>query len=210
MLKRNGEFCEHSVPDFPGLLTDSEQKAYDEALVSVEWLLKEFDANAKEVAEVEKQIPALAREASEKTTESTLVVRRPDSEWHIHRTLHKSARNELMLCSRQTQDGKQFGIVEQFAHNSIYAQAHGNADLQMTSNQASLLLQEYVERERHVLQFFRKDVEATVEQTLAEKFPDLDCSRVVKAISARCGAKAQTKKEETPGQKQTRNVRVRF
>jgi len=77
------------VPDFPGLLTDSEHKAYDEAMASVEWLLKEFNEGAAAIAEIEKQIPKLAREASEKTQENTLIVRGGDSEWHIHKTLHK-------------------------------------------------------------------------------------------------------------------------
>jgi len=116
----------------------------------------------------------------------------------------------LLLCSRQTEQGAQFGVVEQFAHNSIYAQAHGDTDLLMTSNRASLLLQDYVESERRVLQMFHKDIEATVEQTLAEKFPDQDNSRVVKAISARCGAKVSAKNENAPAQKQTRGVKVRF
>ena len=38
MLKRNGEDCEHPVPNYPGLLTTSELKAYNVAvpLVAVE------------------------------------------------------------------------------------------------------------------------------------------------------------------------------
>lgn len=208
-LKRNGEFCQHSVPDFPGLLTDSEMKAYTEALPSVEWLLKEFNEGATALTAIEKQIPRLAKRAAETSTESTLTIR-ADSEWQIHKTLHHSSRNELLLCSRQTEQGTQFGIVEQFAHNSIYAQAHGNTDLLMTSNKAALLLQDYVESERHVLEMFKQDIAASVEQTLAEKFPEMDCSRVVRAISARCGAQALTKNENAPSQKQTRSVKVRL
>jgi hypothetical protein len=210
LLRRNGETCEHSVPNFPGLLTDSEQKAYTEVLASVEWLVKEFNEGATALAAVEKQIPRLARQASETATGNTLMIRGADSEWQIHKTLHKSARNELLLCSRQTEQGTQFGIVEQFAHNSIYAEAHGNTDLQMTSNQAVLLLQDYVERERRVLQLFKGDIQASVEETLAEKFPSQDYSRVVRAISARCGTEASTKNEESLDGKQSPKVRVRF
>lgn len=210
LLRRNGETCEHSVPGFPGLLTDSEQKAYTEAFASVEWLVKEFNEGATAVAEIEKQIPKLAKTASESTTEKTVTIRGTDSEWQVHRTLHKSARNELLLCSRQTEQGVQFGVVEQFAHNSVYAEAHGNTDLQMTSNQATLLLQDYVERERHVLQLFRQDIEASVEETLAEKFPGQDHSRVVKAISARCGKEISANNGHSPSEKQAKNVRIRF
>jgi hypothetical protein len=32
MLKRNGEDCEHPVPNYPGLLTASEFKAYNVAV----------------------------------------------------------------------------------------------------------------------------------------------------------------------------------
>jgi hypothetical protein len=210
LLKRNGETCEHSVPGFPGLLTDSEKKAYTEAFASVEWLLKEFNEGATALAEIERQIPKLAKEASENTTDKAVTIRGAESEWLVHRTLHKSARNELLLCSRQTEQGTQFGVVEQFAHNSVYAEAHGNTELQMTSNQAALLLQDYVERERHVLQFFRQDIEASVEETLAEKFPGQDHSRVVKAISARCGKQISPSNGHSPSEKQAKNVRIRF
>lgn len=211
LLKRNGETCEHAVPSFPGLLTGSEYKAYTEALAAVEWLLQAFHEGAAALAEIEKQIPEVAKQISEGARESSLTMRRADGEWQIHRTLSKSARNELLLCSRRTERGMEFGVVEQFAHNSIYAQANGNTDLLMTSNRAALLLQDYVEGERHVLQLFRKDIEATVEETLAERFPRQDHSRVVKAISARCEKSVLPEGRQTMmAEKQTKNVQVRF
>ena len=211
LLRRNGEACEHPVPGFPGLLTDSEQKAYTEVVTSMAWLLKEFNDAAVTLAEIEKTIPTLAKEASEITPENRPTIRNADSEWQIRRTLHKSARNEVLLCSRRTEQGTQFGIVEQFTHNSIYANARGDTDVQMTSNQASLLLQDYVAQERQVLQLFKQDIIVSVGETLAEKFPGQDYSRVAKAISARCEKSVSPEDRQTEmAEKQHRNVRIRF
>jgi hypothetical protein len=212
MLKRNGEICQHEVPEYPGLLTDSEQKAYTEAIASVEKLLTEFNAGATALSEVEKQIPKLEKVVAGDAAENTqsVVIRGQDSEWQIRQTLFKSARSELLLCSREAGLEKEFGIVERLNPNSLYAQAHGGSDLLMTSNNPSLLLQDYLENERRVLQMFREDIEATVEETLAEKFPGENHSRVVKAISARCGNQKSAEGQNVRGEKVARNVRIRF
>jgi hypothetical protein len=210
LMRRNGEICRHQVPGYPGLLTDSEQKAYDEAFASVEWLLKEFKENERALNAIEKEIPSLALSVTEKTSQSTSAIRTGDNEWHVDRTLHKSSRNEILLCSRQTSDGKQFGVVEQFAHNSIYANANGDTDLQMTSNQAALLLQDYVQQERQVLQMFKQDIEASIEETLAHKFPGQDYGRVVKAISARCAGQKVGRSEQAGNEKRSQNHRIKF
>lgn len=210
LMRRNGEICEYRVPGYPGLLTESEQKAYAEAFPSVEWLLNEYGENERALNAIEKEIPSLALSISETTTQSTSAIRTGDNEWQVHRTLHKSARNEILLCSRQTPEGKQFGVVEQFAHNSIYANALGETDLQMTSNQAVLLLQDYVEQERHVLQLFKQDIEASVEETLANKFPGQDYGRVVKAIASRCRGEVSGKTDKAQTEKRSQNQRIKF
>lgn len=209
MLRRNGEVCEHPVPNYPGLLTDSEQRAYNEAIFSLDWLLKEFDKGANALAEIERQIPRLA-ELTTNTADKSLTIYGANGEWQVHQTLRKGAHCELLLCSRQSEHGLHFGIVERQNSNSLYAQKHGNADLLMTSNRPSLLLQDFVESERHVLQLFQQDIEATVEQTLAERFPAQDCSRAVRAISARCGTQSSSKTVNGPAEKQTRTVKIRI
>ncbi|MGA2279437.1 MAG: hypothetical protein ABSG80_03955 [Verrucomicrobiota bacterium] len=80
----------------------------------------------------------------------------------------------------------------------------------MTGNNAFVLLQNYVESERAVLQFFRKDIEATVEESLSEKFPRQNHSRVVRAISARCENPATTESQKIEGQKIAKSVKVRL
>jgi len=67
--------------------------------------------------------------------------------------------------------------------------------LQMTGNNAFVLLQNFVESERGVLQLFRKDIEAAVEENLSKRFPGRNHSRVVRAISARCGNQASVESE---------------
>lgn len=212
MLKRNGEICQHEVPEYPGLLTDSEQKAYTEALASIEGQLQEFNEGTTALAEVEKQIPQLTEQAAETVTNGAprIALRGTSAVWQIRGTLFKSNRNELLFCSHDTGQGMEFGIIETFDPTSPYARANGSATLLMTSNQPSVLLQDYLENERQVLQLFRKDIEATVEETLAEKFPGENHSRVVKAISARCGNQKSAEGQNVRGEKVARNVRVRF
>jgi hypothetical protein len=113
----------------------------------------------------------------------------------------------MLLCSRDIDGQKQFGVVEKFDPNSPYARVHGDTDLQMTGNNAFVLLQNYVESERSVLQLFRKDIEATVEENLSEKFPGQNHSRVVRAISARCGNQVPVESEK---EKPAKSVKIRM
>ena len=61
--------------------------------------------------------------------------------------------------------------------------------------------------ERSVLQLFRKDIEATVEEKLSEKFPSQNNSRVVRAISARCGDQVPVQSEK---EKPSKTVKIRM
>jgi len=76
-------------------------------------------------------------------------------------------------------------------------------------NNASLLLQDYVESERKVLQMAKQDIEAAVEESLTEKFPGEDHSRVVKAIAARCDKCIAPSTQESQPQKPQQKMRVR-
>jgi hypothetical protein len=110
-----------------------------------------------------------------------------NEKWQPRHSLFKSARGEMLLCSRLIEGKEQFGVLEKFDSNSLYAKMHGESELIMTGNTAFLVLQNFIESERSVLKLFRKDIEATVEENLAERFPGQNHSRVVRAISARCG-----------------------
>ena len=210
MLKRNGEDCEHAVPNYPGRLTASEFKAYNVAVPLVAVEVRMFNERAATLTEIEKQSARTAEQVTSQVARdlpSLTVKGTPESEWKIRHVLIKSARSEMLLCSRDNEGEQQFGIVEKFDPQSPFARVHGDTDLRMTGNNAFVLLQNYVESERSVLQLFRKDIEATVEENLSEKFPNQNHSRVVRAISARCGNQVTVESEK---EKTAKSVKIRM
>jgi hypothetical protein len=210
MLKRNGEDCEHPVPNFPGLLTASELKAYTAAIALVDDNVCQFNERNDALTALEQEIPQVAEQATTQATrqmQSITVKGTPEESWRVHHVLLKSSRNESLLCSRDTDAGKEFGVIEKFDPNSAYARNHGSAELQLTGNNAFVLLQNYVAGERSVLQLFRQDIEAIAEENIAEMFPGQNHSRVVKAISARCGNPAAA---EVETQQPARTVKIRM
>lgn len=210
MLKRNGEDCEHPVPNYPGLLTTSEFKAYNIAVPLVAEQVRLFNKRADILSEIEKRSAQIAENATtlSKDNLQTLTVNEtPESTWQIHQSLFKSASSEMLLCSRDIGEKKYFSVVEKFEPNSLYARSRGGVDLQMTGNNAFVMLQNFVESERAVLQLFRKDIEATVEENFSEKFPGQNHSRVVKAISARCGSQPPVESEK---ERPARSVKIRM
>ena len=212
MLKRNGEICQAEVPDYPGRLTATELRAYKAAVASVENQLHDLAEAARALSDVEKQIPQW-KGASENAAAPMLAgidEENSGNQWHVLKTLVKTSRSELLFCSRALADGSEFAVFEKFDPNSAYAQAQGNPELLLTSNNPSLLLQDYVESERKMLQLVKQDLQNTVEELLAEKFPAEDTSRVVKAISARCGKCISPAGQDVRPPKASQNVRVRF
>lgn len=212
MLKRNGEDCEHAVPNYPGLLTNSELKAYNVAVPIVAEPVRLFNERAKTLVEIENQSAKIAEQVASQSPDGlpslAITARgRPEGTWHVNQSLFKSPRSEVLLCSRDIGEKKQFGVVERFDPHSPYARVHGETDLQMTGNNVFVLLQNYVESERGVLQLFRKDIEATVEENLSERFPGQNHSRVVRAISARCETQAPAEAEK---EKSARSVKIRM
>jgi hypothetical protein len=210
MLKRNGENCEHAVPNYPGLLTATEFKAYNAAVPLVAEQVRLAHERATALSKIERHSAEIAEQVASQSTNglpSLTVKETPESVWQVRHTLFKSPRSEILLCSRAVGEKQQFGVVEKFDPNSPYARINGETDLQMRSNNAFLLLQNYVECERGVLQMFRKDIEATVEEQLLEKFPGQNHSRVVKAISARCETQTPS---ESQKEKPARSVKLRM
>ena len=210
MLKRNGEDCEHTVPDFPGRLTTSEFNAYNAAFPLVAAAISEFNERANTLSEIEKRSGQIAEQTALNAPDGLKLLKvtdSPESEWQIRQTLFKFPGSELLLCSRAGDAGKQqFSVVEKFDPQSSYARAHGEANLQLTGNNPFVLLQNFVSNERALLQMFRQDIEATTEENLSEKFPGQNHSRVVRAISMRCGGKAPF---ESQKQKPVKNITIR-
>jgi hypothetical protein len=210
MLKRNGEDCEHPVPNFPGLLTATELKVYTAAMALVDDNVCAFIERNDALATLEQQIPQVAEQVTTQVTrqmQSITVKETSEVSWRVHNVLLKSPRNESVLCSRDTGTGREFGVIEKFDPNSAYAKIHGHAELQLTGRNAFVLLQNYVAIERSVLQSFRQDIEAIAEENIAEMFPGQNHSRVIRAISARCGTPAAV---EIKAQPPAQTVKIRM
>jgi hypothetical protein len=210
MLKRDGENCEHPVLNYPGLLTTSEFRAYNEAIPIMAEQERLFNERANILSDIEKRSPQIAEDTTKQPKQEPASLTLKDAEeitWQIQQTLFKTSRGEMLLCSRDIGKTKQFGIIEKFPPNSPYARIHGEAELQITGNNAFVLVQNFVENERAVLQLFRKDIEARVEEHIAEKFPELNGKRVVKAISARCVIQATVESET---EKPARSIKIRM
>ena len=117
MLKRNGEDCEHPVPNYPGLLTASEFKSYNVAVPLVAVEVRLFNERATTLSEIEKQSAGTAEQVTSQVARdlpSLTVKGKPESEWKIRHVLIKSARSEMLFCSRDHEGEQQFGVVEKF------------------------------------------------------------------------------------------------
>lgn len=201
MLKRDGENCEHSVPNYPGLLTTSEYRAYQAAIPLVAEQVRLHNERIKILAELEKQTPEIAEKiAGQKNVPQV-------GAWQHRHTLFKTARSEMTLCSRGDDGKEQFGVIERFDPNSPYAKTRGDSMEIMRSNNTFVLLQNFVEGERSVLRLYRQDIAATVDEKLTEMFPGLNNKRVVRAITARCDEQVPVQSEkEAP----SKSIKIRM
>ena len=213
MLKRNGEVCQAEVPDYPGRLTATEKRAYSTAAANVEGHLRELAEAARTLSAVEQQIPQWRAEFNDTSAAPILEgMDKPASgdQWHVVKSLVKTSRSELLFCSRALDDGREFAVFEKFDPNSAYAQAQGNPELLLNGDNAVGLLEVYLESERRMLQLVKQNIEAAVEESLTEKFPGEDHSRVVKAISARCDKCISPNGQDVHSPRSSPNVRIRF
>jgi hypothetical protein len=213
MLKRNGESCQHEVPGYPGRLTTTEFQAYREAFAAVADQIHAFTESTSALAEVEKQLPHISAPLVSRILEPAQSLEAEelrDSGWQLRRVLHKSARSELLLCSRDAEQGREFAVIERFDPNSPYAKTNGSSEVHLVSNDPRLLLQDYIEQEKQLFRLFRDDLVAQVEEVLSEKFPEQNLSRVTKAIAARCNAAGGFDQPQALGQTMATGVKVRL
>jgi hypothetical protein len=189
MLKRNGEPCQYRVPGFSGRLTEAEYAAYSEAMVSVQDQVTQLTEGARTLAEIENRFASWRDLPVNGATEKVQVISvRGDqgAPWQILQSLSKTALNEVLFCSRPKGNAQEFGIIEKFSPDSAYARVHGTTEVLMTSNDPKILIQDHLDNERAILRLFRKDIEATVEEMVTEKYPGENMSRVIRAVGARC------------------------
>lgn len=210
MLKRNGQPCQRSVPDYSGRLTDFEFLAYNTVFTSVEEDFKQLSAVTDSLTDLEHSFPRLL-DASAGSIEnlSGIVPDQTGKQWSIIAPLLKFRRTELLFCKREVEGANEFAVVERLDPDSPLAKAKGTWQLQMTSNDPRLLLQDFMEGERQTLELCAQDIVGMSREAIEEKFPERDLGRVIKAISQRCTKKISTEEKVIPIQTRKRAESVR-
>ena len=209
MLKRNGQPCQRTVPDYSGRLTDFEFLAYNTVFTSVEEDFKQLSAITDSLPELERAFPRVL-EASEGALDSfkEVVPDQNGKQWSVVAPLLKLRRTELLFCKRVIEGESEFAVVEKLDPSSPLARAKGPWQLHMSSNDPRLLLQDFIEGERQAAHLYGQDIVAISREAIDEKYPDQDLSRVVKAISQRCSKKISTEEKVIPIQTRRRSEGV--
>lgn len=210
MLKRNGQVCQRSVPEYAGRLTDFEFLAYNTVFASVEEDFKQLSAVTDSLTDVERAFPRLL-EASEGASNSfsEVVADQTGKQWSVIAPLLKLRRTELLFCKRFIEGEPEFSVIQRLDPDSALAKAHGVWQLQMTSNDPRLLLQDFMEGERQTLQLYSQDMVAIAREAIEQKYPDRDLSRVIKAIAQRFAKKISAEEQVVPIQVRRRAEGVR-
>ena len=204
MIKRNGQPARHIVPHYSGRLTDAESEAYQTAVASVQSELADLTTVAQALRGVEN--PGMA--ASGTSGDPTEIVVGSSDPWQVRKCLVELNQSEVFLC----QKGTEYAVIERFSENSRYAMANGPAEIMLTGNNERQVLQDYAQNERQTLQLLATDLTAKVRETLAAQHPDLNCRRVVEAITRRCDYEINPTQSQAetiaPALQQTHGIRV--
>lgn len=188
MLKRNGQSERHPVPHFKGRLTDAEHEAYQSAVKFMQPELADLSSIAAAIRGIENEgVDAVQAVGGE-------IITGKGERWQIRRCLVKLKDNEVHLCQR----GTELAVIECHPASSAYAQANGVGEVTMTGNHERQLLQDFVQNERQALHLWASDVTAKVSERLASQYPDLNCQRVVQAVSQRCAQEVNPQPKQSP------------
>lgn len=209
MMKRNGQLCEHAVPDYAGRLTDAEFLAYNSVFGAVDSDFKELSTIGNAVAEVERSFAELVKAASASPATTPEFVEAAGAKWDVIKPLLKVAGSEMLWCKRHGERAADYGIVERLDPDSPLARAQGTCSLQMTGLDAPTLLRDFLREQREALGLFATDIVAEAHERIAEKYPGQDMDRVAKAVEARCAKKVSSGQTTAPTQAQGRREGVR-
>jgi hypothetical protein len=184
MLKKHGQICQHSVPEYSGRLTDAEFTAYNALFASIEGDFKELVRIADGVCQLEKSLPSFLEKLSSPSVQS--LTAQDGSEWKILAPLPVTPSGEMLWCKRQFGEVEEFAVVERFDPNSPLAIAQGEFDVQMTDSDPLRLLRDFINARREAAHLFANDVIATAREQAAENHTGDDLNRVLDALSQRC------------------------
>jgi hypothetical protein len=204
MIKRNGQPARHTVPHYSGRLTDAENEAYQTAVAAVQSELADLTTVGQALRGVEN--PGLGTAGA--SGDPTEIVVGSSDPWQVRKCLVELNQSEVFLC----QKGTEFAVIERFSENSRYAMANGPAEIMLTGNNERQVLQDYAQNERQTLQLLATDLTAKVRETLAAQHPDLNCRRVVEAVTRRCDYEINPTQSQAetiaPALQQTHGMRV--
>jgi hypothetical protein len=204
MIKRNGQPARHTVPHYSGRLTDAENEAHQTAVAAVQSELADLTTVGQALRGVENPGMGTAGASGDPTE---IVVGSSDA-WQVRKCLVELNQSEVFLC----QKGTEFAVIERFSENSRYAMANGPAEIMLTGNNERQVLQDYAQNERQTLQLLATDLTAKVRETLAAQHPDLNCRRVVEAVTRRCDYEINPTQSQAetiaPALQQTHGIRV--
>src|SRR6266545_4242638 len=187
MLKRNGKLCRHNVPEYSARLTDAEFLAYNTVFTFIEDEFRQFSMIRDASSEIEASLSRVLKLGTNQLEAPFEMLYGNDgTQWQIIKPLLKPGRSEILWCKRSLGGEMEFAVIERFDPNSPLAKARGTCDVQMTSNDARQLLQDFIEGQRQMLQLWVHDIVAQARENLEEKFSGQDLSRVLQAIAQRC------------------------
>jgi hypothetical protein len=184
MLKKHGQICQHSVPEYSGRLTDAEFAAYNAVFASIEGDFKELVRIADGLGQLEKSMPSFLEKLSSPRLQS--LTGQDGSEWKILAPLPVTPSGEMLWCKRQFGEMEEFAVVERFDPSSPLAMAQGEFDVQMTDSDPLRLLRDFINARRDAAQLFANDIIAAAKEQVTENHPGEDLNRVLDAISQRC------------------------
>jgi hypothetical protein len=208
MLKKHGQICQHSVPEYSGRLTDGEFAAYNSMFASVEDDFKELVGIAEGLGQLEKSMPSFLEKLS--SSSCRILTGQDGSEWQILARLPVTPSGEMLWCKRQFGEMEEFAVVERFDPSSPLAMAQGEFDVQMTDSDPLRLLRDFINARRDAAQLFANDIIATAKEQVAENHPGEDLNRVLDAIAQRCtkSISAEERISSSPARRQGEGMHV--
>jgi hypothetical protein len=216
MLRRNGENCEHTVPNYPGLLTDSEHKAYVEVTEYVKAEIEHCNYREKMIGEIEKQIPRLKQLADKAVPENVRTFTfRDDKTWNIIDTFYKEADLwELYFCSLKTPTERMFGIIERLYPKSgrvteLFGKTLDSYYLARGKN-PSLVLNEFLDNQRFIFETTQKKLEVMIAEDLFKRHSAAICRRVCKAVATLYSEQMAIKNAQAPTEKESTGVKIKL
>jgi hypothetical protein len=192
-----------------GELTPNELAAYNAAFKAVR-------TDFRDLEKIQEQLNRLAKvrwERPDSNLRSFAVVTTPEgARWNAYGLMLKLSKSEVLLC-RQA-DGADWAIIQRFPPESLYAQAHGSAEILLAGSNVREVATEYTAQAQHTLRFMASNLVAKAQKIAWEQFRENNPARVVQALSERC-SQAMSNTEgmaQTPsvddGNRLTRGIRV--